>query len=357
MVAASWRGRLARTVFLAVLFGIGIAVSGFCWNKVRLPFRNPGGITGLLPRMRFSPYNNIARFLIVVFAPCLLLVIAYAFAERLKLRPVFHAEKTPTASPEMRPTASRKARCFLLFALAVFTVVNLLGISNYGTWVDSFHDGETLCPAISYMDGQVPYRDFWFAHGLYQDPLRSVLAFKLFGKSIASMKALQTMSQLVMILLLAFLLYRLFKGDLLRVFATMLLLFVLMGMLGDGLHFIVAEHREMIPILFLILLTYLHELLKDDAGLEVGGRRRRKMSALCFLLSFLPFASLAYSIDRGTYLLATYVLLALAVYLFFVRRSGLARGAVASSSLGIVTGVLFLGYLLRWGYGDFLYFT
>ncbi|MEW6189871.1 MAG: hypothetical protein AB1466_07200 [Actinomycetota bacterium] len=75
----------------------------------------------------------------------------------------------------------------LLLVLFVSWSLNMT-LGNYP--LDTFHEGETLGPAIMWQNNKVPYKDIFFVHGVFEDPLRSVLAFNIFGKSIGASRVL-----------------------------------------------------------------------------------------------------------------------------------------------------------------------
>ena len=115
-----------------------------------------------------------------------------------------------------------------LFILSViFVLIMALNIPTYHSfdkYADSFHEGESLGTAMSYMAGKVPYKETIFMHGIFQDPLRSVLAFKLFGKSIGSARTLESILKISSFVLLFILLLKLFQQNYLYAYITFLIL-------------------------------------------------------------------------------------------------------------------------------------
>jgi hypothetical protein len=59
--------------------------------------------------------------------------------------------------------------------------------------LDLFHEGERVSPAQALMAGQIPYRDVVFIHGFLRDPGVALMAFRLFGTSIAGLRMLEQM--------------------------------------------------------------------------------------------------------------------------------------------------------------------
>jgi hypothetical protein len=92
----------------------------------------------------------------------------------------------------------------------------------------------------------------------------------------------------------------------------------------------------------------------NNRNLDIG---LKKLFITNFLFSFIPVASLSYSIDRGFYLCATYLILSPAIYFSFFRKHSFRVHYLASSLLGLLSGLLVLGFLLRGSFSEFLKFT
>lgn len=59
--------------------------------------------------------------------------------------------------------------------------------------LDLFHEGDRVAPAQALMAGRIPYKEVFFAHGFMRDPGVSLVAFRLFGTSIAGLRTLERM--------------------------------------------------------------------------------------------------------------------------------------------------------------------
>lgn len=57
--------------------------------------------------------------------------------------------------------------------------------------LDLFHEGERVAPAQAILAGQIPYRDVVFVHGFLSDPGVALVAFRLFGTSLAGVRILE----------------------------------------------------------------------------------------------------------------------------------------------------------------------
>ncbi len=258
---------------------------------------------------------------------------------------------------------------FLLVVYAVLLAINTPTYHAFGRF-DPYHEGESLGSAISYLAGRQPYRDFVFFHGLIQDPLRSVWAFEIFGKSIGSQRAFESMAKVVLWVLLAFFLDRLFQKKtwivlsvlsflavihvsfFFNVFGTFLMpsltpdsitqSFLSHRPFWEGFNLLILTARDGLTFAFLCVFLEVHGILAEKRR---SGKWRERI--LYFFLAFIPFASLGYSIDRGVYLTATYVLLAPVLFFFITRSSNSRKDFVLFSFGGILTAFFLLEWLLK----------
>jgi hypothetical protein len=190
--------------------------------------------------------------------------------------------------------------------------------------LDTFEEGHSLGPAIDYMDGKVPYKDTIFIHGPFRDPLRSVLAFKIHGKSIA---AVRTLDSFMSILALA-------------------LFFVASYLLCSG-----NISYDQIPLLtFLIVAVLIQGVVIGDGC----SRDKVKMSVLLFLFTFVPTSTFAISIDKAFFLCTAATLYSLAIYLLYLRR--VEPRYIFPILSGYIVGIGVLGFAIRWAYCDFVKF-
>ncbi len=223
-----------------------------------------------------------------------------------------------------------------IFSLALTT--NVAGDPS----LDTFHEGESLGPAAPQLRGQAPYHDIMVTHGPFQDPLRSLLAFRLFGKSIGAERTVQSLLKVLEFALIGVLVVVLLTEDLL---AAMLALAVLLALhiwpvlnaSGDQLGYAArAIQRDITTCLFLMAIIALYR------------HRRTGGSGLlaAWAASFVAVGAFAYSTERGIGL--TLACLALEGVVFAVY-SGRARLiALAISLLGLGCGAGLLGWSVQW---------
>ncbi|GBE36536.1 hypothetical protein BMS3Bbin07_00683 [bacterium BMS3Bbin07] len=333
---------------LFVLFFAGIAIGLLLWNRIELPFQNPWGVKGKLTEIQYNPSNDVVRFAVFLLSPLLLLFIAYLLGRR-KLNDIIFAESSSPAGGSLhnfRPPL----KALLSILLIVFSIIVALNIPTFHASgkFDSFHEGETLGPAVSYMAGQTPYKDFIFLHGLYENPLRSVIAFRLFGKSIGSVRTLESIIKILTFVLLSIFMLQLYRGRHLYSFTAVTILALLhSSSMFHLLPLVFIKARDITVFLFLITIVILQDIGKAQAFSV------KKIFVAGFLFSFIPLASFSYSVDRGVFLFAAYLILFPVLYFLYFYKVNLRRYFLFSSFLGLLSAVFLVGFLLWGGLTDF----
>ncbi len=323
------------------MYPAAVYVAGFLaglalWGRISLPLSNPWNVMGLPALEGFHPANNILRFLVLMVCPAVALLLANR---------IWPGRLAAAASGRKEVgEAARPLGGVLLVGLAALAGFN---IPTYHAWgpMNRFHEGESLGTAVSHLHGQIPYEDYLFVHGVYQDPLRSVVAFRLFGRSIGSPRALESAVKLASFALLGWLLWELFERRWVAAYGTLLVVVALHGLVALEAMWLPLAPLRLMPrdvtaMAFLVALVRLYRRPEAGAG-------------AWFVASFVPVASFGYSIDRGFFLTAT-AILALPVLRLLLRRQGHFWLPVLS---GAAVGVALVGWLLQWRAGEFARFT
>lgn len=353
----SVKDRLTRDGCLLAVFAAGIGFALLLWDHLSLPFRNPWHVVGQLTLARYNPNNNTLRFAVLICLPVVLLVVFYALGGSLREKCFGGAGDAGMNLAEDRERSRRKLFAFLLVAIALLAALNFPNLISGAVpepvpEFDTFHDGESLGPAMSALEGEAPYEDYVFAHGVYEDPLRAVLSFKLFGRSIASLKTLQSVDKIIAFLLFALLLFLLFKGNYLYCFTCLLLILFTQGPHIFGTPMLTTiSPRDVTLFLFLVTVIVLYSFLEREKVAPW------KFAVACYFFALIPIVSFAYSIDRGFYITAAFAILTVIFFGLLFRRKGLWTVWLASTALGLLTGVVILGVLFHWRFGSFLDFA
>jgi hypothetical protein len=304
---------------------------------IELPFSNPWHVSGTeFVEHRYAPGNNIARFIFLVAAPSVL-AIPLAIWGALPLPGLRAASK--------HPRRWRWHEIMLAVVVGVVVVLVAVGMSRPESTafpVDTFHEGEALGPATDLLHGKIPYRDTLFAHGLGEDPGRAMLAFSLFGRSIASVRVLDAAMQAAAFCLLCLFVALVFvRSPAIGAVAICWLMF-LGGLSVFGLTTRFSLGRDVPTNLWLF--TCLPLLHPDWTA------RWRIPAAIAN--SCLAVATLVYSIDRGMFLAAT--ALATTVVLF---ATGAGRRVWIANLCGYGLGAAIVAAVLRQGLPDFVVYT
>lgn len=342
--------RYKQQLLVAAIFVISFAAALAVYHKLKLPFSNPWGITGPLTVIRYNPANDLVRFIFLVVTPGA--AIALAFLNRTTRGYV--STKVPRVldfKDISEDSLWAKRVVYVLVLVALFVIAgDYYNYENGSAGLDTFHEGEGLGPAIDYLNGKAPYKDTLFAHGVFQDPVRAILAFKIFGKSIAAVRMLESLLRVVTFLLFFITVYFLCGRN---IYFTCVSFFPLMMLtiaapLEVGFYF---EHRVSVMLVFLILAVFIKETLTGDALKN----RRLRTNVLLFLFTFVSSSSFAYSIDVGFFVFAASVIYVAIIYFLYLK--SIDAKYIFSILAGYVSGMIVLGFAIRWAYYDFFKFA
>ncbi len=333
--------RAKGSIVLSSLLITGLIAARWIWPLICLPYANPWQVSGPLTSIGYNPNNDILRFGVWIGLPLLFLFLFWTITG--KNLSFWHWQTCTQETSHAR----RKIFVPALMIMALVASLNIPTDHACGKLVDTFHEGESLGPAVSLLHGKAPYRDIIFLHGPYQDPLRSMLAFRLFGKSIGAVRTLESIHQMIAMLLLAILCLALFPG---RPTHALVLLMGLIGLQIShklwGVEFIRLKSRDMTTFAFLTIC----------ALLQHKGKNTRITAACAFVFGAVPVAAFAYSIDCGFFLTAAMVMLWPLVWF------GLAKNHnrlifILISFLSALLGAMLVGWSIRWQWKPFTTFV
>jgi len=348
---------LLRYLTLSVIFIVGLFLGLLIWDYISLPFSNPWDIISQHALLEYNPANNLIRFALLILLPSILLF----FIILLKIRKLnaFLFYRYPVSAAADPPAIEGHPVMKFLYP-AIFIACTILLALNIPTYhssgvFDTFHEGESLGSGISYMAGQVPYKDFIFCHGIFQDPLRSVVAFNLFGKSIGSARTLESINKIIAFGLMSIFILLIYKKNYRLSFLTLIIVALLHT--SSELQFLIPQltrniilviPRDMTTYSFLITIVLLHGAVANDKTPVV------RFSIIAFFFSLIPFASFIYSVDRGLYLSVAYLVISPVLYLCFFHRSRYRFHYLISSFLGILSAVILMLVFLHGDFRDFI---
>ncbi|HPT03315.1 MAG TPA: hypothetical protein PLJ84_12020 [Bacteroidales bacterium] len=348
---------ILRYLTLSVILIIGFYLGLLIWDKISLPFSNPWGIISQHSLLEYNPANNLVRFVLLILLPSILLFIVYLLNFR-NLNSILSFRYPVTAEINTPATAGRPVRKIIypaiLMACTILLALNIPTYHSSGVF-DTFHEGESLGSGISYLAGQVPYKDFIFCHGIFQDPLRSVVAFNLFGKSIGSVRTLESINKIIAFGLMSIFIILIYRKNYRLSFLTLIIVALLHT--SSDFQFLIPHltrnimlviPRDLTTFSFLITIALIHDAVANDKTPVV------RFSIISFLLSFIPFASFIYSVDRGLYLSISYMVISPVLYLCFFRKNRYRFHYLISSFLGILSAVILMSVFLHGDFREFI---
>jgi len=350
------QGKNTRFLLLVAVFTLGISLGLFFWGKITLPFENPWGLVGGLTVAKYNPTNDSIRFAVFLLLPLLILTTIYLLNIRSLSDIYFGGGKADNLVQDLSddlplPSINKKIFVMILLCYAVISSVNIPNYRSTGLF-DAMHEGETLGPAISYMAGEKPYKDIIFLHGVFENPVRSVVAFKLFGKSIGSVRALESIIKVFLFIMLSIFLMKIFRGNYLYyliVFLTLTLFYK--HLFGFSRRIMFFKTMDITTFSFLVTIPVLYSFT-NLKQIDV-----KKFVTTVFFFSFIPLASFGYSADRGVYLFTTYIIVSPILYFLFFHKSAFRTHYLVSSFLGLLSAVFLLNVLFRGAFYDFFEYT
>lgn len=328
-------------------------------TAIRIPVRNPRQVVGFLVDLNCSPFNNIVRFVLVVGLPLAAALLALRVGRRDAGESGGEpredgAGEQPEGAERTQDVAGRAPRsrdprllgAAFAVALATWLVVPTPGASGP---LDTFHEGEALGAATSWIHGGVPYRDFLPIHGLFEDPLRVVSAWELFGRSVGAFRTFESLRSLLAWILALLLVHRLTCGSAQGTLLGMLALFVVCAL--PRLHpdvegnLVALWNRDLLPLIFLLLVG---RLARGEAA------RPGRGALLGALLAAVPTVAFAVSVDRAIYLSTAWLLLVPVTWLFVISRTPSRWAFPAGSLAGGAAGLAVVAAALGEGRGPFV---
>jgi hypothetical protein len=319
------------------------------YEKLSLPFSNPWNIAGPLALARYNPNSNILRFVFLIIFPSLILFFLRTFFKKK-----FLVDEDRSVIKQELPTKNSvwNYAAFLFFFAFIFVVIgSIYSWHHQASSLDNFHEGLTLGPAIDYLHGKAPYKETVFLHGVFENPLRAVLAFKIFGQSIASVRTFISLTDIGTIVLLLVSLLFLFWGS---VYLSLFAFFsYLIGyFLEPGNIFFNRISGRDIPFFLVIIIA---ALIQRWFSCKPQAIRKKTISVLLFFLVFIPTVSFACSVDRGLYLSGSVALYVLLLYVAFLKTEN--SRYVIPIVAGYIAGIVAVGFFIQWAYYDFIKFV
>jgi len=337
--------RTQTLLHIVGLFFVGVVVALALWQHIAPDYHGEYGIIGTLSKTGYHPLTNMLRFLLFILLPALLIGMYWFFA---KPKNVIYPE------PKREKVALSWPVILISTVTCLIMIVVALNAPTYHSWgsFDSFHEGEALGSSEAYGAGLAPYKDYVIYHGVFQDPLRVIVAFNIFGESIGSVRTLESIIKIVTYVLFAGLILLLFRF---RFVPTMIAVAVFTTLhfirtIGPIGYDIIIMNREIPILLFLIASIIFYDYLRNVRAKHALWN----VFSLAAIQGVLVWVAFAYSIDRGAYLLALYPF-AIAG-LVVIAKPKYRKVLLAGNAVGLILGTIIFGILIKGAWFEFVNF-
>ncbi|MFQ3577182.1 MAG: hypothetical protein SNJ77_12175 [Cytophagales bacterium] len=179
----------------------------------------------------------------------------------------------------------------IVFAFGIFS----LSIETYhakGESLDTFHEGDFLSPYVNLKHGSVPYKDFFFSQGYFQNIGAMKMSANLFGESISSRKKIESLTKILAFALLGVSVIVLSWRNLTETALSSI------GLLLLSYTFLITTPRDLFVFVFIIL-----------GILTLRTNSRLNTHIYVFLSVVTVYLAFYHSVEKGLYCLASLIVL------------------------------------------------
>ena len=347
---------LKKYVLLCGIYFGGVLFGLLLWERIILPFRNPWNVTGPLTQIEYNPANDFIRFTVFIVLPAILLTAVF-FLRTRRISSILFRKNEPTwssADTEFSSNAPKPRKAIYFWLSIVFVIITGLNVPTFHASgeFDTFHEGEVLGVGASFAAGKVPYKDILCLPGIFQIPLRVVISFALFKRSIGAVRTLESIIKIITFVLLFTVIAMIFRGNYLNIYTTYLILLLFITL--PAFHappYLLIPPRDVTTFGFLAVFLFLRKsVARSDSSIVI-------QSFAVFLFSFIPIASFVYSIDRGFYLSAAYLVLWPIMFWIGCKNQNSGVHFAVSTCMGILAGILVIGGLIDWEFSEFVQYV
>ena len=269
---------------------ISLIISIFLWDIIKFKFNNPNEIIGYYSIFQHSHWNDNIRYIVFIGFPLTTYLITVLLINKIKfsqLKESFLLNNQIEGGGKINKTYL----FFLLFLLIFFFLSQEFNKNS----IDLFHEGQALVGALNYEITNKLWSGSFVVTSLFVDILSAKISWELFDiQSIGS--------------------YRLYINLISKV--TLVIIFIFLYSFSNKLNL----NKNFKTLIFLILSIFCFSLVKNYS---LGYREipiflylifsidvldRKKVTTFnVLILGLLPLFGLLWSLDRGIFLIATYI--------------------------------------------------
>ena len=326
------------TVFLLILGSPKVVTAFQCWEMLFFAILGTWGFwigySALLNALAPYSFADILRadavtyfpaalllFLTVFFrvkhaAAILVLIAVIAIAALkisafLQLRSVNRTAKHQNAAfPPHRSALQRKVSilniimiCGLIYAFLYNSNASLSHAytgANAVSGIDLYHEGERAAVVNELLRGNIPYRDIYLQHGLFQNAYKPLLAMKLFGETLEADRILHHILYPLGYVCFYLLALHCFRKRATALFVSLALILLTVGLAAPRAYLPVTDRHILGFLTLMLLLRWTHKSPRHGKPLLIS-------AGVCTTLAVF------YSLDTGLY---TWAVSSLFLFLF-----------------------------------------
>ena len=296
-------------IFALVL--LSILTATFLWSKINLPYSNTHNVEGVYASLKYSSYNDVARYLFFIGFPILTFFLSLLFFKKYQIinfKDLFKSNnKSITFKENNIDTSSKKIIVFSFFVFGAYILVEFFSLNMPNMKIDYLHDGDYLTASMNFFLTNKIWSSSYAIHGASMSIYPNIM-WKIFN--IESVGAYRLFPSFLVILVKFSSLYFVFQltkivslKDSFKIIFFILFSFLILSMSDfDALHsgYNLISFRDLYLIFFLIFLFNIIILDKQNY-LNI------------FFISIIPSFTMLLHTDIGIYL--NFMLIVLIVYL------------------------------------------
>ncbi len=275
-------------IFLPTI--ISIIIGTLIWDKIEFQYKNPDEIIGYYSIFEYSPLNDNFRYIFFISFILLTYLISFIYFNNLRIGPIknyFILEKK----------SKREIKVSIAFLIICISLQLFFFISkefNYNP-IDLFHEGQALSGALNYKLLDKLWSNSFLITSLFVDILNANIAWHIFDtQSLSSYRYFVEILNIICFILIFIFIFKFINGvKLEKNLKTFFFIFFayFISTLIDSNTF---SYRE-IPLFIFLIVVY--EIFNQNKNLNLN----------CFILGILPILSLLWSLDRGIFIIASYI--------------------------------------------------
>jgi len=284
----------------------------FLWSKINLPYSNTHNVEGVYASLKYSSYNDVARYLFFIGFPILTFFLSLLFFKKdqiINFKDLFKSNNKNIAFEENNiDTSTKKIIIFSFFVFGVYILVEFFSLNMPNMKIDYLHDGDYLTASMNFFLTNKIWSSSYAVHGASMSIYPNIM-WKIFN--IESVGAYRLFPAFLVILVKFSSLYFVFQltkivslKDSFKIIFFILFSFLILSMSDfDALHsgYNLISFRDLYLIFFLIFLFNIIILDKQNY-LNI------------FFISIIPSFTMLLHTDIGIYL--NFMLIVLIVYLY-----------------------------------------